>query len=168
MPASRLDAAFALFADAVREPAFAADDVNRHVRLRLAEIEQAQANSAQLAGTAFRRAVFADADRASRMTGGEPETVARITPDDVRGFHGDHVGPQGATLVLAGEFASDPLAMAERHLGGWTADRQSAVRHERPERVRAQRCSSTGRARCRPTSGWGRSARTARTRGGPI
>ena len=43
------------------EPALADRDVNRHVQLRLAEIEQAQANSAQAASIAFRSAVF-DAD----------------------------------------------------------------------------------------------------------
>jgi zinc protease len=133
VPASRLDAAFALFAEAVREPALADDDVNRHVTLRLAEIEQAQANSAQLASITFRRAVFEAGDRASRMNGGEPETVAAITPDAVRAFHAEHFGPRGSTLVLAGEFASDPLALAERHLGGWTNAGQAEVRHQRPE-----------------------------------
>ena len=132
VPASRLDAAFALFAEAVREPAFGADDVGRHVTLRLAEIEQAQANSAQLASIAFRRAVFDADSRAARMSGGEPSTVAAVTAETVQAFHGEHFGPSGTTLVLAGQFASDPLALAERHLGGWTNDEQVTVRHQRP------------------------------------
>ncbi len=130
VPASRLESAFPLFAEAVQEPALSADDVNRHVQLRLAEIEQAQANSAQTAAIAFRRAVFADDRRAARMSGGEPETVAAVTPEAVQAFHADHFGPAGTTLVLAGEFASDPLALAERFLGGWTNESQAPVRHE--------------------------------------
>lgn len=130
VPASRLEAAFALFAEAVQEPALADDDVQRHVQLRLAEIEQAQANSAQTAAIAFRRAVFAEELRAARMSGGEPETVAAVTPEAVRAFHADHFGPAGTTLVLAGEFATDPLALAERYLGGWRNDDQVPVRHE--------------------------------------
>ncbi len=47
-----------LFAEAIIEPALADRDVDRHVQLRLAEIEQAQANSAQAANIAFRSAVF--------------------------------------------------------------------------------------------------------------
>ncbi len=133
VPASRLDAAFALFAEAVREPAFSADDVERHVTLRLAEIEQAQANSAQLASIAFRRAVFAADSRAARMSGGEPETVAAVTAASVRDFHTRYFGPRRTTLVLAGDFASDPLALAERYLGGWTDEGQADVRHVRPE-----------------------------------
>ncbi len=55
VPASRLDRALELFAEAVTTPALADDDVRRHVTLRLAEIEQARANSAQTATNAFRR-----------------------------------------------------------------------------------------------------------------
>ena len=57
-PGLSLDPALTLFAEAVIEPALADEDVARHVQLRLAEIEQAQANSAQLASIAFRQAVF--------------------------------------------------------------------------------------------------------------
>ena len=45
VPASHLHRALELFAEAVTEPSLAERDVNRHVQLRLAEIEQAQANS---------------------------------------------------------------------------------------------------------------------------
>jgi zinc protease len=72
VPASHLDRALELFAEAVSEPSLADRDVNRHVQLRLAEIEQAQANSAQIASIAFRGAVFEESRRAARMNGGEP------------------------------------------------------------------------------------------------
>ena len=64
----------------------------------------------------------------------------RITPEAVRAFHADHFGPSGATLVLAGEFASDPLAMAERHLGGWNNEGQVAVTHESARPAPRHRC----------------------------
>ena len=127
VPASHLDQAMALFAEAVIEPALDDRDVNRHVQLRLAEIEQAQANSAQTATTAFRAAVFAADSRASRMNGGEPETVAAVTPEAVRAFHAEHFGPTGTTLVMAGEFRDDPVALAERCLGGWSNAGQRQV-----------------------------------------
>ena len=83
VPASHLDRALELFAEAVTEPSLADRDVNRHVQLRLAEIEQAQANSAQIASIAFRAAVFEESRRAARMNGGEPETVRQVTPEAV-------------------------------------------------------------------------------------
>ncbi|MBA3529855.1 MAG: insulinase family protein [Propionibacteriaceae bacterium] len=132
VPATRLHRALQLFAEAVTEPSLADDDVNRHVQLRLAEIEQAQANSSQMASIAFRSAIFDETSRAARMNGGEPETVATITPEAVRRFHQDHYGPRGATLVLAGDFTDDPVSLAESFLGQWKNDNQSAAAHQPP------------------------------------
>jgi zinc protease len=131
VPATRLDRALELFAEAVIEPSLADADVERHVQLRLAEIEQAQANSSQIATIAFRNALFDESSRASRMNGGEPETVARVTPEAVRRFHAEHVGPRGATLVLAGDFPADPVPLAEAYLGSWTND-TAPVAHQQP------------------------------------
>jgi predicted Zn-dependent peptidase len=132
VPASHLDRALQLFAEAVTEPSLAERDVNRHVQLRLAEIEQAQANSAQIASIAFRAAVFEESRRAARMNGGEPETVSQVTPEAVGAFHHEHFGPAGTTLILAGDFADDPVTVAERSLGSWRNDDQRRVVAEEP------------------------------------
>ena len=132
VPASHLDRALELFAEAVTEPSLADRDVNRHVQLRLAEIEQAQANSSQIASIAFRAAIFEETRRAARMNGGEPETVRQVTPDAVSAFHHDHFGPAGTTLILAGDFAEDPIAGAERSLGSWRNNDQRRVVAEEP------------------------------------
>jgi zinc protease len=136
VPASHLDRALELFAEAVTEPSLGDRDVNRHVQLRLAEIEQAQANSSQTASIAFRAAVFEETKRASRMNGGEPETVSQVTQDVVEAFHRDHFGPSGATLVIAGDFAEDPVVVAERCLGSWQNERQRRVAAEEPTPAR--------------------------------
>src|SRR5215210_4482867 len=127
VPASHLDRALHLFAEAVREPTLAERDVNRHVQLRLAEIEQAQANSAQSANIAFRAAVYDESSRASRMNGGEPETVSKVDRDIVAGFHAAQFGPARATLIMAGDFATDPVALAQECFGDWQNPGQQAV-----------------------------------------
>ncbi len=133
-PSAAWTARCELFAEAVIEPALAADDVDRHVQLRLAEIEQARANSAQLASIAFRRAVFAAESRASRMNGGEPETVGAVTPPTVRAFHRDRRTGR-RPVILAGDFAGiDPVALAERTFGGGATSiqRRRSARAVRP------------------------------------
>jgi zinc protease len=126
VPVRRLDRAFALFAEAVVEPALAAEDVDRHVQLRLAEIEQGRANSATRATTEFRRSVYAADSRAARMNGGEPDTVGAVSAGDVAAFHADRFGPGGATLIVAGDLRGiDAVALGEQTLGGWqNADQQ--------------------------------------------
>ncbi|GAB3768249.1 M16 family metallopeptidase [Microlunatus parietis] len=134
VPASRLRPALDLFAEAAIEPAFADSDVERHVTLRLAEIDQVYANPAQSASVAFRSGVFAAESRASRMNSGQPDTVAAVTPESVRAFHHDHFRPDRATLVLAGDFAEDPLPLIIDAFGGWTVAEpgQPAPEHRLP------------------------------------
>ena len=66
------------------------------------------------------------------MNGGEPQTVSQVTPEAVGAFHHDHFGPAGTTLILAGDFADDPIALAERSLGSWRNDDQRRVDAEEP------------------------------------
>jgi len=132
VPVSRLPRALELFAEAVTEPALADADLERHRALRLAEIAQAEANSAQVAAIAFRNAIFDAGSRASRMNFGQSETVAAVTPQAARDFYGSRFGPAGATLVLAGDFGEDPVALADAALGGWTNPGQQAPTAEVP------------------------------------
>jgi zinc protease len=125
VPASHLEQAFALFSEAVTQPEISDADVARHVQIRLAQIEQSYANSAQLASMAFRESVFDPGSRASRMSGGEASSVARVDGAAARRFHAERVGPAGASLVLAGDFGGlDPHELAERWFGQWANDEQ--------------------------------------------
>ena len=131
VPASHLERAFELFSEAITSPQIADADVARHVQIRLAQIEQAYANPAQLASMVFRESVFDPASRASRMSGGEADSVARVDGAAARRFHAEQVGPAGASLVLAGDFGGvDPHALAERWFGGWSNDAQVRTAHE--------------------------------------
>ncbi|MGD7706562.1 M16 family metallopeptidase [Microlunatus sp. Y2014] len=138
VPAPRLGAAMALFAEAIREPALADEDVRRQVALRQAEIDQTRANSAATATLAFRRRVLHPDARAGRPTGGEHETVAALEAEAVREWYAGHVGPERATLVLGGEFAEDPMILAEECFGDWERA-TGVVEHPRPDRG-ASRC----------------------------
>jgi zinc protease len=130
VPVRRLDRAFELYAQAVIEPALATEDVTRHVQLRLAEIEQGRANSASRASSEFRSAVFAADSRAARMNGGEPETVGSITAADVAAYHADRYGPEGTSLIIAGDLTGiDVVALAERTFGQWRNTSQRRAPH---------------------------------------
>ncbi len=127
VPSTRFGPALELLAEAAILPAHGAADVGRHIQLRLAEIEQAWASPGQAAGIAFRRTVFAAGSRPSRMTDGEPATVRTLDRDQVADFHRRFYGPKGATLVLAGDFAEDPHALAARVFGDWSVPDQEVV-----------------------------------------
>lgn len=121
-----LATAAGLLTQALAAPAFPEDEVRRILRNRLAEIEQERASSAHRASKEFARTLWDPADRASRPTGGTPESIGALTRDDLVEFHATHVGPDGATVVVAGDLTDvDVLAVLEATLGTWSAPRHT-------------------------------------------
>ncbi|HEY3004712.1 MAG TPA: pitrilysin family protein, partial [Kribbellaceae bacterium] len=122
VPVSHLAEAVALLAEAVTRPAFTADDVGRHVTIRLGEIAQERANAGYRAREAFSAALFEDAVRRSRPTGGVPETIRHLTNTDVAAYYREHLGPARAQIVFAGDTGgTDVAAVIDDAFGDWSA-----------------------------------------------
>jgi predicted Zn-dependent peptidase len=123
-----LSEALDLLSQAVREPAFPANEVSRHVKTRLAEIDQERAVPGQRAALEFISTYFDPAERASRPTGGTKATVSAITPGDLVAFHAANVVPDGATVVVAGDLSDlDVVSELEAALGSWSGTAVAAV-----------------------------------------
>ena len=117
-----LSEALDLLSQAVREPAFPANEVSRHVKTRLAEIDQERAVPGQRAAIEFIATYFDAGERASRPTAGTKATVSVITPQDLVAFHAANVAPSGATVVVAGDLSDlDIVSEIEQALGSWSA-----------------------------------------------
>jgi predicted Zn-dependent peptidase len=82
-----LEYALDLLRQALTEPAFPAAEVTRHVKQRIAEIEQERSVAAQRGAMELVATFFDPSERTSRPTGGSRETVSAITRDDVAAFH---------------------------------------------------------------------------------
>jgi zinc protease len=121
VPKRHLSEALDLLSQAVREPAFPAGEVSRHVKTRLAEIDQERAVPGQRAALEFIATYFDASERASRPTAGTKATVAVIMPQDLVAFHAANVAPHGATVVLAGDLGDlDVVSEVESALGSWS------------------------------------------------
>lgn len=127
VPSTRLPASLGLFAEIVMRPAHDAADVDRHVALRLAEIEQAMVRSSSLVQLAFQQAVFDPASRMGRPTAGHASSVAGITRDDVAAFHRRWWRPDGATIIFAGALPADADDLVAEAFGGWAATGEAAL-----------------------------------------
>lgn len=121
VPQRHLADALGLLTECITEPEFADTEVARLTRTRLAEIEQERASAGRRAFTEWAATYYDPSTRASRPGSGTPETVAAITRDDVVAFHGAHVHPEGATVVVAGDLTGvDIEALLAESLGSWT------------------------------------------------
>lgn len=138
VPVPRLGNALALLGEALTEPELSIADVERHRALRLAQLDQQLANSAHRAAVEFRRAVIPGRFRAARMAGGDRAAVAAVTPAEVADFHQRYYRPDGATLVLSGDFSTDPFDLVTVALGAWTGS-AGEIAHQVP-RSRRPHC----------------------------
>lgn len=138
-PARFFGPALGLLAEAATEPTFPASEVERHVQLRLGELEQERAVASSLAGTERLAACFEQDSRYARPVGGSSESVRRIDRDAVELFYLRWVAPARATLVLAGDFSGvDVEKAAEAAFGTWSAKAATAsVSDQRPRAAAA-------------------------------
>ena len=122
VPADQLLAAAELLAEAVRRPALDDATLVRVRDERLDELALELSQPGARAVMAFADAVFTPDSRYSRLDGGDPDSIETLTPDDVRAFHRDRLGPDAATLVLAGDLEGiDVDAVGHAIFDGWDA-----------------------------------------------
>ncbi|HRN52859.1 MAG TPA: pitrilysin family protein, partial [Gemmatimonadaceae bacterium] len=124
---ARLEAAFALFAEVLRAPAYPAADIERLRDERLDDLAQVLAEPRGLADLRFTGSLYAGS-RFGRPIGGNAASVATLDADALRAHHARHVGPATTTLFFVGDITPEwAFALAERHLGDWRHVARAAV-----------------------------------------
>ena len=115
----KLPAAMAIFADVVRRPAFAPDEMERLRARTLDSLEVNLQEPGNLARYAAADAVFAGTPY-GHVLNGTPRSVKGLTRADVAAFHQTFYRPDNAVLVLTGDITpQDGFALAERLFGDW-------------------------------------------------
>jgi zinc protease len=118
---SHLGEAMAYMADVVRHPTFTKDELERERQQTLDAIEVELHDPHSLAGYVVSRVVFGEGPYGHTLTG-TPQSIKRITRDDVMRFHSRYYRPDNAVLVMAGEVKpDDAFALAEKLFGSWKA-----------------------------------------------
>lgn len=115
----KLAEAMSYLADVVRHPTFKKDEIERQKAQAIDALNVDLHDPDALAHFVLTRVVFGDTPYGHNL-GGTPESIARITREDVVKFHQRYYRPDNAVLVLAGEVkAADAFALAQKLFGAW-------------------------------------------------
>jgi len=115
----KLPGALAIIADVARNPAFAAEELERARKQQLDDLDVAYGDPGQVAGFATAPVVYAGTSFA-HAAGGTPASLKRLTRDDLVRFHDRNWRPDNAILVLTGDITPDQgFALAEAAFGDW-------------------------------------------------
>lgn len=118
-----------LFSDLVRNPAFAAEEVERQRQQVLSSFTVSYQDPAYVSSVVLDRLIFGFHPY-GRPAVGTPESVARIQRTDLEAFHRTWFAPNNAILAIVGDVTPDEaFAGAERVFGSWT--RRDVPAHNR-------------------------------------
>ena len=117
--AEDIDLLIGSLAEALRQPAFPSDQVERLRAQLLTSLAIRAQDTAEVASLTFDELVYAGHPY-SRPEEGNPDTVRSITREDLVTFHKVHYGPRGMVISIVG--AIDPeraIDSVSRFLGDW-------------------------------------------------
>ena len=117
----KLDAALSLVAEVVREPVFAAEEIERMRTQTLDQLKVAYASPGTLASLVAQRLAYGPGAY-GHPASGTPQSLPRIKRADLVALHRQAFRPDNAVLILAGDISPEAgLATARRHFGAWKA-----------------------------------------------
>jgi zinc protease len=120
-PSVNIEAAGRLLGEIVRHPAFAQAELERERRRSLDQLRVALRQPAFVNQLAVSRALYGDAPYGD-PNGGTPASLAKLTREDLAGYHSRWWRPDNATLIVMGSLnAENGFALAERLFGDWKA-----------------------------------------------
>ncbi len=113
--------ALKLFADAVMRPRFDEKEWRRVQSLRVQRLTARQDRPTAVATLVAARAFFGDAHPYGRPIAGTPESVAKLSLDDLKQFHTALYQPTGTSILIAGDLTqAQAKAQLEKAFGGWS------------------------------------------------
>ncbi|MDA1194948.1 MAG: pitrilysin family protein [Planctomycetota bacterium] len=127
------DEAFALLGTVLHKPRFEEASFVRRQDLHVQGLKQAIEDAPALGRRVATEWFFPAGDALGVPVDGYPASVEGLSVADVRAFHEQHHGPQGAVLLLAGDLRADAArALVTRHLGAWSQVTPRAATPARP------------------------------------
>jgi len=107
-----------LMTDAVQNPAFAAEELDKYKKRALSELEQERSDPDFLAQEQMYRALYGTFPAA--ITSPTAASIQGLTADELREFHNQYYQPGNALLGVVGDFdAKQMTALLEKYLGTW-------------------------------------------------
>jgi zinc protease len=117
--AEDLDVVIALLAEALCQPTFPLEQVERLRAQLLTGLAMRAQDTGEMAGLTFDQLVYAGHPY-SRPDDGYPETIQAIRREDLVDFHRVHYGPSGMAIsIVGGVHPQKAVELAQKYLEGW-------------------------------------------------
>ena len=134
-----VDLGLELLADLLIRPSFPPEYVVKEKERTLSEIKSVKDRPQVVAGWAFNELVYQD-HPLHRPSHGYPETVERLTREDLLEFHRQYFVPNNVVLSIVGDFrVADLLPKIQKAFGNWPARTLNFPTYPQPVRQTEKR-----------------------------
>lgn len=115
---------FDLLSETLTQPAFPKAEMEKLRAQIMTGLAIRAEDTSDMASMTFDAILFKDHPY-SRPEDGHPETIKRITRDDLVKFHREHYGPRGMVVAVVGAVKpEEAVRQVKRALGGWQVEGQ--------------------------------------------
>lgn len=115
-----LNAILAAMADALRNPVFPAEEIEKIRGELITEVRIAENSTASVASRRANEILYPEGHPYHFHPGGTEASLAGITRDDLAAFHARHYGPGSLILVLVGDLTPEQASISvSAALGDW-------------------------------------------------
>jgi len=133
------EASLAIFGDVTARPTLPAEELERVRAERLNDLLQQRNEPSAIAGKRFASLLYGTGAYGNSV-GGNPDSVARITLDDVKAFYEQHYIPNHSSVVVSGAIApAEAIELVTRTLGDWQSRPEPARPTVAPRPIDASR-----------------------------
>jgi zinc protease len=124
--ASRIEGTLPVFAEVVRAPAFATDEINRLRSENIDNLSVDLRNPGTIANRTAARIVYGESAYGHSLRG-TPETLKNLNTTTIHAFYESHYQPRQTILVFGGDITpAAAFALAARYFGDWKPAGRSA------------------------------------------
>lgn len=120
------EASIAIFGDVTARPTLPPDELERVRAERLNDLLQQRNEPAAIAGKRFASLLYGSGAYGNSVSG-NPDSIGRITIDDVRRFYTQHYLPNNSSVVVSGDIdVPAAIDLITRTLGDWKPGEEPA------------------------------------------
>lgn len=109
---------FNLFKDMVKSPTFPIEEFNKKKAILISSLQKRNEEPGYVAIKTLRKELFKDHPY-GRLVDGTPETIEKITRDDLKDFHNRFYRPERSILVVAGDIDEKELEELLKGIEDW-------------------------------------------------
>lgn len=132
---SKMDETFNLIKEILYEPRWDENEFERIKKQTIEGIKRSKANPSEIASSAFNKLIYGENHILAYETSGTPETIEKITINDLQNYYEKYFSPSVATITIAGNITKSEAIKIFSALEDWNKKTVTIPQYANPQQL---------------------------------